>query len=66
MDKGKRSSRESSEEGVIEIQGQEDRGLDRDFGDEDRSMWADTGYILEAAWTGRINELDVKGERGRN
>lgn len=54
---------EDLEEGVAQIQAQEDRGLDRDVGSEDRGRWADTGYILETAWTGLMNELDIKGER---
>lgn len=62
----KRSGRKTSEDGVAQIQTQKDRGLDWDVGGEDRGRWADMGYILEAAWTGLINELDVKGERGRN
>ena len=41
----KRSSRKSSEEGVAQIQAQEDRGLDEDVGDYDRSRWADMDYI---------------------
>lgn len=41
MEKGKRSSRKSSEEDVIEIEGQADRGLDRDAEDEDGSVWAE-------------------------
>lgn len=64
MEGGKKSSRKSSEEGVAQIQRQRERRLDWEVACEVRSRRADTGFILEAAWTGLINEVDIKVERG--